>query len=86
ALGAEVIVYGIDPAHGQALRQTLPQVDWRMSSPEAIGAELAQADLLVGAVLLPGDRAPHLISADMVRRMRPGTVIVDVSIDQGGCV
>jgi alanine dehydrogenase len=86
ALGAEVIVYGIDPAHGQALRQALPLVDWRMSTPQAIGAELVQADLLVGAVLLPGDRAPHLISADMVRRMRPGTVIVDVSIDQGGCV
>jgi alanine dehydrogenase len=87
ALGAEVIVYGIDADHGAALLKQLPaNVSWRMSTPQAIAAELAQADLLIGAVLLPGARAPHVVSADMVRRMRPGTVIVDVSIDQGGCV
>jgi alanine dehydrogenase len=87
ALGAEVIVYGIDADHGAALLKQLPaNVSWRLSMPEAIAAELAQADLLIGAVLLPGARAPHVVSADMVRRMRPGTVIVDVSIDQGGCV
>ncbi|WP_372717897.1 alanine dehydrogenase [Immundisolibacter sp.] len=87
ALGAEVIVYGIDAAHGAALLKQLPEhVNWRLSTPQAITVELPQADLLIGAVLLPGARAPHLISADMVRKMRPGTVIVDVSIDQGGCV
>ncbi len=87
ALGAEVIVYGIDADHGAALLRQLPEhVSWRMSTPEAICAELPQADLLIGAVLLPGARAPHVISVDMVRQMRPGTVIVDVSIDQGGCV
>ena len=86
ALGAAVIVYGIDPARGQALRQQVPQADWRRSTPDAIAAELPQADLLIGAVLLPGARAPHLVSAAQVRQMRPGTVIVDVSIDQGGCI
>jgi alanine dehydrogenase len=86
ALGAEVIVYGIDPAHAKALRQDIPQLDWRVSSADAIAAELPQADLLIGAVLLPGARAPHLVSAAMVHRMRPGAVIVDVSIDQGGCI
>jgi len=87
ALGAEVIVYGIDTDHGAALLRQLPgQVSWRLSTPQAISAELPQADLLIGAVLLPGARAPHVISTDMVRQMRPGTVIVDVSIDQGGCV
>jgi alanine dehydrogenase len=87
ALGAEVIVYGIDADHGAALLRRLPaNVSWRLSTPQAISAELPQADLLIGAVLLPGARAPHVISTDMVRQMRPGTVIVDVSIDQGGCV
>lgn len=86
ALGAEVVLFGIDPARGAALRAEIPGVDWRQSTPDAITAELPQADLLVGAVLLPGARAPRVVSADGVRRMRPGTVIVDVSIDQGGCI
>jgi len=43
------------------------------------------ADLVIGAVLVKGDRAPQLVTADMVRRMRPGSVLVDVAIDQGGC-
>lgn len=86
ALGATVIVYGIDAARGRALRELVPQADWRLSTPDAIAAELPQADLLIGAVLLPGARAPHLVSGAMVRQMRPGAVIVDVSIDQGGCI
>jgi alanine dehydrogenase len=44
------------------------------------------ADLLVGAVLIPGARAPHIVGADLVRAMAPGSVIVDVSVDQGGCI
>jgi alanine dehydrogenase len=86
ALGAAVTVFGVDAARGEALRAAIPQIDWRRSTPEAITGELPETDLLIGAVLLPGARAPHLVSADMVRRMRPGTVIVDVSIDQGGCI
>src|SRR5206468_9684519 len=46
---------------------------------------LPSVDLLVGAVLLPGARAPKLIRPDMLRRMRPGSVLVDIAIDQGGC-
>lgn len=46
---------------------------------------IEQADLVVGAVLIPGARAPHLISDELVSRMRPGSVLVDVAIDQGGC-
>ena len=57
-----------------------------LSTPENIVRELADADLLVGAVLHPGGRAPHLISRAMVASMQPGSVIVDVSIDQGGCI
>jgi len=46
---------------------------------------LPAVDLLIGAVLVPGARAPKLITRDMLRRMRPGSVLVDIAIDQGGC-
>jgi alanine dehydrogenase len=55
------------------------------SSQQAIEKELAEADLVVGAVLVPGAQAPKLISRKMLGLMRPGAVIVDVAIDQGGC-
>ncbi|CAN5922700.1 alanine dehydrogenase [soil metagenome] len=48
--------------------------------------QVAEADLVIGAVLIPGARAPSVVTAEMVRTMRPGSVIVDISIDQGGCV
>jgi alanine dehydrogenase len=56
------------------------------SDPHAIEEYLMRADLVIGAVLLPGRRAPKLIGRDWVRQMKPGSVIVDVCIDQGGCV
>ena len=56
-----------------------------MSSSLAIERLVVEADLVVGAVLIPGARAPHLVSAETVRAMRPGAVLVDISIDQGGC-
>jgi alanine dehydrogenase len=56
-----------------------------MSHPEHLRDMLAQADLVVGAALIPGARTPHVISRAMVERMQPGAVLVDVSIDQGGC-
>jgi alanine dehydrogenase len=57
-----------------------------MSNPFNIAASVARADLLVGAVLIPGARAPHLVTEDMVKTMTPGSVIVDVAIDQGGSI
>jgi alanine dehydrogenase len=56
------------------------------SSGLAIEQLVTNADLLIGAVLIPGARAPHLVTREMVAAMRPGAVIVDISIDQGGCV
>ena len=50
-----------------------------------IRRELADVDIVVGSVLVPGDKAPHLITKDMLKLMEPGTVLVDVAIDQGGC-
>lgn len=57
-----------------------------MSNPYNIAAACKSADLLIGAVLAPGAKAPKLVTREMVRSMQPGSVIVDVSIDQGGCV
>lgn len=54
--------------------------------PDQIAKAAAFCDVFVGAVLLPGERAPHVVSEEMVKTMRPGTVLVDVSIDQGGCI
>jgi alanine dehydrogenase len=56
-----------------------------MSSTLAIERLVVQADMVVGAVLIPGARAPHLVSAATVGAMQPGAVLVDISIDQGGC-
>jgi alanine dehydrogenase len=56
-----------------------------MSSQYAIEQEIAEADLVIGAVLVPGAKAPKLITNDMVANMRSGAVLVDISIDQGGC-
>jgi alanine dehydrogenase len=55
------------------------------STSDAIERAVIDADLVIGAVLLPGAAAPKLVSAAMIRRMRPGSVVVDVAIDQGGC-
>ena len=57
----------------------------QFATSEAIEREVLAADLLVGAVLVPGGAAPKLVSRELVRRMKPGAVIVDVAIDQGGC-
>lgn len=57
-----------------------------MSDTYNIASAVKQADLLIGAVLIPGARAPKLVTEDMVKNMSPGSVIVDVAIDQGGCI
>jgi alanine dehydrogenase len=57
----------------------------QFASVEAIEAAVLAADLVIGAVLLPGAAAPRLVTREMVRKMRPGSVVVDVAIDQGGC-
>ncbi len=56
------------------------------SNPETIEHSVLSADLVVGGVLIAGARAPHLVTRDMILRMKPGSVVVDVSVDQGGCI
>ena len=61
------------------------QIQTVMSSRLAVERLVLTADLVIGAVLVPGAKAPHLVSAEQVARMQPGAVLVDISIDQGGC-
>ena len=84
-LGANVSVFGITPERAPEFERH-PAVKYVLSTPAGIAAELRDADLLVGAVLRVGARAEHVITMEMVAGMPPGSVIVDVSIDQGGCV
>lgn len=86
-LGARVCVAGWELDRLPALRQFIG-ADFRFvrSVPETLAAEIRNADLVIGAVLLHGARAPQVISEAMVKTMPPGAVIVDISIDQGGCV
>ena len=86
-MGANVVMLGRGRSKFDRLVQLRPgAMQFLASNPENITRAVRDADVLVGAVLLHGARAPHLVSEDMVRQMQPGAVIVDVSIDQGGCV
>ena len=60
-------------------------VDTLYSSAHNIIRELPDTDIVIGSVLIPGDKTPHLITRDMLKVMQPGSVLVDVAIDQGGC-
>lgn len=86
-MDAEVILLDRSP---EKLRQLEPARRGRMvtlvSSCSLIDRLVPEADLLIGAVLLPGGRAPTLVNEELVKRMQPGSVIVDVAIDQGGCI
>src|SRR5436190_3317526 len=85
-LGAEVVVFGITAQRAAEFERPDGSVRYVLSTPDNLLRELTDADLLIGAVLRHGERAPHVVSEAMVKRMQPGAVIVDVSIDQGGCV
>jgi alanine dehydrogenase len=63
-----------------------PNVDCLFSDRHTIREQLARADLVIGAVLIPGAKAPRLVEKEDLRRMKPGSVIIDVAIDQGGCI
>jgi alanine dehydrogenase len=85
-MGADVVIMDVNLATLRALDVSMPpNVTTLYSDPHAIDAALARADLIIGAVLLPGRAAPKLVSRRQLSLMKAGTVIVDVSIDQGGC-
>jgi alanine dehydrogenase len=86
-MGADVIIMDVNLERMRYLEDVMPQnITTIYSDPHSIQKYLPWADLLIGAVLLPGAKAPHLVHREDLARMKDGAVIVDVSIDQGGCV
>lgn len=85
-LGADVTIADISLPVLRHVAETMPKnVKTLFSSRHNIEAELPTTDLVIGSVLIPGAKAPHLITRDMLGKMRPGSLLVDVAIDQGGC-
>jgi alanine dehydrogenase len=88
AMGMEASVTVIDKSLGRLYELDLqfgPMLNTIYSTVDAIETHVTGADLVIGAVLLPGMAAPKLVTREMVRKMRPGSVLVDIAIDQGGC-
>ena len=85
-MGADVTITDISLPRLRQLEMELPpNVHALYSSEHNIRKELPDVDIVIGSVLVPGDKTPHLITRDMLRLMEKGTVLVDVAIDQGGC-
>lgn len=85
-MDANVVITDISLSVLRELSITMPaNVNAIYSSHHNVVNEIKDADIVIGAVLIPGDKAPHLITRDMLKLMEPGTVLVDVAIDQGGC-
>jgi alanine dehydrogenase len=88
AMGMEAQVTILDKKHERLAALDLQfggQLNTIFSTVDALETYVPQADLLIGAVLVPGAAAPKLVTRELVRRMRPGSCIVDIAIDQGGC-
>jgi alanine dehydrogenase len=85
-MGAHVTVIDINPAKLRYLHDVMGgRVTTLMSNQANITEEVCQADLVIGSVLIPGAKAPKLITRDLVRQMKPNSAFVDIAIDQGGC-
>ncbi|MFD2614027.1 alanine dehydrogenase [Paenibacillus gansuensis] len=83
--GADVTLIDLNPERLRQLNDIFgPSLTTLMSTPHNIAEAVAESDLVIGAVLIPGAKAPKLVSEEMVQAMQPGSVIVDVAIDQGG--
>lgn len=86
-LGADVTIMDVSLPRMRYLADVMPaNVKTMMSNEYNIREMIKHSDLIVGAVLIPGAKAPHLITKDMLKDMKPGTVLVDVAVDQGGCI
>lgn len=86
ALGANVTVFDKNPQQLERMYRIAPNVTALVPTGAAMADAVAAADLLIGAVLLPGAAAPHLVSRAQVAQMQPGSVIADIAVDQGGCI
>ena len=86
-LGANVTIMDVNLGRLRYLDDVMPaNVNTFMSNEYNVRELIKTHDLIIGAVLIPGAKAPHLITKDMLQDMRPGTVLVDVAVDQGGCI
>ncbi len=86
-LGADVIIMDLSLPRMRYLADVMPaNVKTMMSNEFNIREQIKQADLIIGAVLIPGAKAPHLITKEMLKDMKKGAVVVDVAVDQGGCI
>jgi alanine dehydrogenase len=86
-MGADVTILDVNINRLRYLDDVMPKNVHTMVSNEYVIRELVRdADLIIGGVLIPGAKAPKLITRDMLKTMRPGTVLVDVAVDQGGCI
>ena len=85
-LGAQVTVFDHSRLKQERLRALGPNVTALYPFPELLAKAVAEADLLVGAVLVTGEKAPHVVNRQMLNAMADGGVVVDVSVDQGGCI
>jgi alanine dehydrogenase len=86
AAGARVTVLDIDTEKLRGLIAHLPHVATGLADPDSVAAAVASADVVIGAVLVAGRKAPHVVTRRMVENMKRGSVIIDVAIDQGGCI
>ncbi len=86
-LGARVTILDTNLYRLRYLDDVMPKnITTMMSNPYTIKKSILKADLVIGAVLIPGAKAPNLITRDMLKEMKQGAVVVDVSVDQGGCI
>ena len=86
AVGARVTVFDLDADKLRRMDQIGPQVTSLFPYRDSLDRAVREADLLIGAVLIPGARAPHLVSRAQVAAMGTGSVVVDIAVDQGGCI
>ena len=86
-MGANVYLFGRHEERMDLLKDAIGRkAHILLSTPESLAQHIKDADLVVGAVLVAGSKAPYVVTEEMVKSMQPGSVIVDVSIDQGGCI
>jgi len=86
AAGARVIAFDRDPRKLRRIADHLRGVETCLADEDVIAEAVAAADVVIGAVLVPGMRTPHVVTRAMVESMKPGSAVIDVAIDQGGCV
>lgn len=85
-MGAKVTVFDLQTQRLQQIREMDGHMEGLFPYPDVLAAQVVESDLLIGAVLIPNRRAPVIVSKTQVEQMQAGSVIVDISIDQGGCI